>query len=110
MSRLCRLLLVRMDVYIVTLSDFYSYRLIGKLTVFFSVSGVQSTQSNLGDTYFHFRRTVVLNQFKSKCGLLLAKASALRVTLNLDGTPIDLILTLTHHIRKHLGYYPCLYL
>jgi hypothetical protein len=31
---------------------------------------------------------VVLNQFKSKCGLLLAKASALRVTLNLDGVPI----------------------
>ncbi len=34
LSRLYRLLLVRMDVYIVTLSDFYSYRLIGKLTVF----------------------------------------------------------------------------
>jgi hypothetical protein len=34
LSRLCRLLLVRMDVYIVTLSDFYSYRLIGKLTAF----------------------------------------------------------------------------
>ncbi len=25
---------------------------------------------------------------KSKCGLLLAKAAALRVTLNLDGAPI----------------------
>ncbi len=35
LSRLCRLFLVRMDVYIVTLSDFYSYRLIGKLTDFF---------------------------------------------------------------------------
>ncbi len=34
LSRLCRLLLVRMDVYIVTLSDFYSYRFIGKLTAF----------------------------------------------------------------------------
>jgi hypothetical protein len=34
LSRLCRLLLVRMDVYIVTLSDFYSYSLIGKLTAF----------------------------------------------------------------------------
>ncbi len=43
-----------MDVYIVTLSDFYSYRLIGKLTVFFAVSGVQSTQSNLGVTWLHF--------------------------------------------------------
>jgi hypothetical protein len=37
LSRLCRLLLVRMDVYIVTLSDFYSYRLIGKLTVFLQI-------------------------------------------------------------------------
>ncbi len=38
---------------------------------FFAVSGVQSAQSNLGDTCFHFRRTAVLNQLKSKCGLLL---------------------------------------
>ncbi len=45
-------------------------------------------ESNLGATYFHFRRSVVLNQLKSKCGLLLAKATALRVTLNLDGAPI----------------------
>jgi hypothetical protein len=88
LSRLCRLLLVRMDVYIVTSSDFYSYRLIGKLTAFFAVSGVQSEQSNLGATCFHFRRTVVLNQLKSKCGLLLAKATVLRVTLNLDDAPI----------------------
>jgi hypothetical protein len=34
LSRSCRLLLVRMDVYVVTLSDFYSYRLIGKLIDF----------------------------------------------------------------------------
>jgi hypothetical protein len=38
--------------------------------------------------YVHFRRTVFLNQLKSKCGLLLGKAAALRVTLNLDGSPI----------------------
>jgi hypothetical protein len=43
---------------------------------FFEVSGVQSAQSNLRATCFHFRRTAVLNQFKSKCGLLLAKAAA----------------------------------
>jgi hypothetical protein len=55
---------------------------------FFAASGVQSTQSNLGTTYFHFRRAAVLNHLKSKCGLLLAKSSPLRVTLNLDGTPI----------------------
>ncbi len=55
---------------------------------FFAASGVQSAQSNLGSTYFHFHRVVVLNQIKSKCGLQLAKAAALRVTLNLDDAPI----------------------
>ncbi len=70
-----------------TLSDFYSYRLIGKLTVFVG-SGVQSSQSNFGATYFHFRRAAFLNQHQSKCGLLLAKAADLRVTLNLDGVSI----------------------
>jgi hypothetical protein len=37
MSRLCRILLVRLDDYIVKLSDFYSYRLIGKLTAFLQI-------------------------------------------------------------------------
>ncbi len=40
---------------------------------FFAASGVQSAQSNLGATYFHFRRAAVLNQLKSKCGLILTK-------------------------------------
>jgi hypothetical protein len=62
---------------------------------FFTVSGVQSAQSNLGPTCFHFRRAAVLNQLKSKCGLLLAKAAVLRVTLNLDDTPI------TSHSHTH---------
>jgi hypothetical protein len=55
---------------------------------FFAASGVQSAESNLGSTYFHFRRAAVLNQRKSKCGLLLTKATVLLVTLNLDGAPI----------------------
>ncbi len=55
---------------------------------FFAASGVQSEQSHLGVTCFHFRRSAVLNQLKSKCELLLAKAVVLRVTLNLDGAPI----------------------
>ena len=38
---LCLLLLVRLGGYIVNLSDFYSYRIIGKLTAFFATSGVQ---------------------------------------------------------------------
>jgi hypothetical protein len=54
---------------------------------FFSSSGVQSVQSNLGTMFFHYRRASVLNHLESKCGLLLLKAT-LRVTLNLDGTPI----------------------
>jgi hypothetical protein len=54
----------------------------------FTSSGVQSAQSNLGATYFSFHRVTVLNQLKSKCGLILAKTVVLRVTLNLDGAPI----------------------
>jgi hypothetical protein len=55
---------------------------------FFTVSGVQSAQSNLGTSYFHFRRTVFSNQFESTDGLLLAKADVLRINLNLDGVTI----------------------
>ncbi len=46
----------------------------------FASSGVQSAQSNLGATYFHFRGVVVLNHLQSKCGLLLTKVATLRVT------------------------------
>ena len=88
LSRLCRLLLVPQADSIVNLLDFYSYRLIGKLTAFFAASGVQSAQSNLGSSYFHFRRAALSSMLKSKCGLILAKAAALRINLNLDGAPI----------------------
>jgi hypothetical protein len=57
-------------------------------TEYFAVSGVQSSSSNLGATYFHFRRATFLNQLKSKCGLILGKTATLRVNLNLDGDPI----------------------
>ena len=53
---------------------------------FFTASGVQLVQSDRG--YFHFRRTVFLAQLKSRVDLTLAKSAALRITLNLDGTPI----------------------
>ena len=86
LSRLCRSLLVHQSDYIVHLSGFYSYRLIGKLTDFFSDSGVQSAQFDRG--YFHFRRTVFSSMLKSKCGNILAKAAVLRMNLNLDGSPI----------------------
>jgi hypothetical protein len=53
---------------------------------YFAASGVQSAQSTSGQ--FHFRRAVFLHQLKGKVGLTLGKASALRINLNLDGTPI----------------------
>jgi hypothetical protein len=55
---------------------------------FFAASGVQSVQSNLGSSYFHFRRAAFSSTLKSKCGLILVKAAALRINLNLDGAPI----------------------
>jgi hypothetical protein len=55
---------------------------------FFTASGVQSAQSNLGSSYFNFRRATFSCLLKSKCGNILVKASALRVNLNLDGAPI----------------------
>ncbi len=55
---------------------------------FFAASGVQSAQSNLESSYFHFRRAAFSCLLKSKCGNILAKASALSVNLNLDGAPI----------------------
>ena len=53
---------------------------------FFAASGVQFAQSTSGQ--FHFRRASFSQQLKSRVGLALAKAAALRITLNLDGAPI----------------------
>ena len=53
---------------------------------FFAASGVQLAQTHRG--MFHFRCAAVSSLLKAKCGNLLAKASALRVNLNLDGAPI----------------------
>jgi hypothetical protein len=54
---------------------------------FFTASGVQSAQSDRGQ--FHFRRAAFSQHLKSKVGLALAKAEALRFNLNIDGTPIE---------------------
>ncbi len=64
LSPLCVSLLVRLSVYIVNLCVFYFYRLIGKLTVVFSSSGVHVVKSN--QTQFHYRRVVFSSQLKSK--------------------------------------------
>ena len=53
---------------------------------FFAASGIQLAQHDRGQ--FHFRRAAFASQLKSRVGLALAKAAALRITLNLDGAPI----------------------
>jgi hypothetical protein len=53
---------------------------------FFAASGVQLVQSTSGQ--FHFRLSDFAQQLKSRVDLALAKAAALRITLNLDGVPI----------------------
>jgi hypothetical protein len=64
---------------------------------FFAASGVLSAQSDCG--FYHLRRAAVSAQLKSKVGLVLAKAAALRITLNLDGSPI---ISRTHTHPSHL--------
>jgi hypothetical protein len=53
---------------------------------FFATSGVQLAQSTSGQ--FHFKCSEFSSQFKSKVGNILAKSSALRITLNIDGAPV----------------------
>jgi hypothetical protein len=84
LSPLCLLLLLRLGGYIGNLFSFYSYSLIGKLTAFFAASGVQLAQHG----QFHYRRAAFSSQLKSKCGSILAKAAAIRITLNIDGAPV----------------------
>ena len=83
---LCLLLLVRLGGYIVDLSDFYSYRLIRKLTAFLQLQEFQLAQQDRGQ--FHYLRAAFLQQLKSRVGLVLTKAAALRINLNIDGAPI----------------------
>jgi hypothetical protein len=53
---------------------------------FFATSGVQLAQTQRG--MFHFRRAAFSAQLKAKVGSTLAKAAALRINLNIDGSPI----------------------
>jgi hypothetical protein len=88
LSLLCRLLLVRLRGYIVNLSDFKLFLQAHRETDrFFAASGVQLAQSKMGG-FFRFRRAAFSSMFKSRCGNILAKAAALRITLNLDGASI----------------------
>jgi hypothetical protein len=53
---------------------------------FFAVSGVQLAQPT--SDQFHLHLSVFSSHLKSKVGNILAKAASLRITLNIDGTPI----------------------
>ena len=53
---------------------------------FFATSGVQSAQSDRDQ--FHFHRAAFSHQLKTKVGLALVKAAALRINLNIDGESI----------------------
>ena len=53
---------------------------------FFAASGVQLAQTQRG--MFHYRRAAFSAHLKAKVDSTLAKAAALRINLNIDGTPI----------------------
>jgi hypothetical protein len=53
---------------------------------FFSTSGVQFPHSTSGQ--FHCRHTVFSSQLKSKIGNILVKTTSLRITLDIDGSPL----------------------
>ena len=53
---------------------------------FFAASGVMSSQLDRG--FFHYRRAAFSSMLKSRVGNILAKASALRINLHIDGSPI----------------------
>jgi hypothetical protein len=72
----------------VNLLDFYSYRLIGKLTAFLHLQEFISKQTPVTTGQFHFRRTGFASMLKSRVGNILAKAAALRININLDGASI----------------------
>jgi hypothetical protein len=63
---------------------------------FFSASGVQLVQHDRDQ--FHFHRVSFTSHLKSRVGLSLAKAAALRINLNIDGAPIT---STTHTHPSH---------
>ena len=55
---------------------------------FFAASGVQLAQSTSGQ--YHYKRAAFSSQLRAKVGNILAKAEALRITLNVDGAPVQI--------------------
>jgi hypothetical protein len=53
---------------------------------FYAASGVLSARSDRG--FFHYLLTAFTSMFKSRVGNILVKTAALRININLDGSPI----------------------
>jgi hypothetical protein len=72
----------------VSLLFYYSYRVIGKLTVFFQIQEfiLRNTDDDGDQLYYH--RVVFSSHLKSKCDNILDKVEALRITLNINDTHI----------------------
>jgi hypothetical protein len=68
---------------------------------FFATSGVQSAQSDRDQ--FHFHRAAFSHQLKTKVGLALVKAAALRINLNIDGASIASKLSLHRFIINSIN-------
>ena len=79
LSPACLLLLVRLGDYRVNLCAFYFYKIIGKLTAFFTVSGVQLVQHHRGQ--FHYHRVAFSSKLKSSVCVLLPLENLLWVKL-----------------------------
>ncbi len=62
------------------------YKFIGKLAVFFTVSGAHLVYYT--SVQFHYHPPVVSSQLRSRIGSILTKVATLRITLNIDGSPI----------------------
>jgi hypothetical protein len=67
-------------------SEFVRLLFLQETDRFFAASGVQLAQSTSG--HFTFCRAVFSSQLKSKVGNILAKVTALRITLNIDGATV----------------------
>ena len=68
--------------------DFYSYRLIGKLTAFLQLQEFSQRNQIWEHSGFHFRHAVFSSILKSRVSSILDKPDSLRINLNLHGTSI----------------------
>ena len=89
LSPSCLLSLVHLGVYIVNLCAFYSYRIIGNLTAFLQLQEFSLRIMTVASSTTSVRRSPHTSTCgKTKACNILAKTEALRINLNIDGSPI----------------------